>query len=241
MTPLKLTLLKVWNYGIHKRKHQFSFNSWQIDLKHQIYLALQRWTIWEREGLTILQNWHVPIILRTGRSGQPVLTNRKRPKKIVFRDVIELRGWPCFHNVVKTALLELLLTHDSPLATLSLNFGEVDDFDSGANKTQQFFHQTIKPIAPKPRVLWKTRELDVKMEFQITFLSNAVDCANVSGSNLRKSSRGLALLRQPPYVLSSFESRRRSRNEMCTYLLNWASTHTHTHSLTARTGTLKRW
>ena len=38
------------------------------------------------------------------------------------------------HNVVKTALSELVLTHDSPLSTSSLNFGEVNDCESVASK-----------------------------------------------------------------------------------------------------------
>ena len=103
MTPLKLTLLKVWNHGIHKRKHQFM----------AYWPKTPNWMKREWGGLTIRQNWHVSIILRTGRSSQPVLTNGKRPKKIVFRHVIELRGWTCFHNVVKIVLSELMLTHDS--------------------------------------------------------------------------------------------------------------------------------
>ena len=41
------------------------------------------------------------------------------------------------HNVVKNSLSEVMLTHDSPLATSSLSFLEVSDCDSGAIKTHQ--------------------------------------------------------------------------------------------------------
>ena len=66
--------------------------------------------------------------------------------------------------------------------------------------------------------------------------------AGVSRFNPHKSSRSLALLLQPPYLLPSFEGSWRSRNEICPYLMNWASTDidllTYEQSLT-KTETLK--
>jgi len=82
------------------------------------------------------------------------------------------------------------------------------------------------------------------MEYQRTRGENELsdNLAGVSRFNPHKSSRSLALLLQPPYLLQSFESCWRSRNEICPYLMNWASTDidllTYERSLT-KTGTLK--
>ena len=82
------------------------------------------------------------------------------------------------------------------------------------------------------------------MENQRTRGENGLsdNLAGVSRFNPHKSSRSLALLLQPPYLLPSFESSWRSRNEICPYLMNRASTNvdllTYERSLT-KTGTLK--
>ena len=82
------------------------------------------------------------------------------------------------------------------------------------------------------------------MENQRTRGENGLldNLAGVSRFNPHKSSRSLALLLQPPYLLPSFESSWRSRNEISPYLMNWASTDidllTYERSLT-KTGILK--
>ena len=55
------------------------------------------------------------------------------------------------HNVVTTALSELILTHNSPLATSSLNFGEVNDCQSGASKRTrlELFSSNLKTNSAK--------------------------------------------------------------------------------------------